>query len=177
MLAPHGFSVAPANFYRTELFLLEGNPPRVELSGFKARALPYFIQDVIAWLPDNDFRLLWIQHDGDYHPRLNCVISRIRTGFGEFRSIAEAPGHLFPPNRYREQDQTLIDTQLQEDLGLLVGLVATMLLGDWEAKLLSSTQDFVEIWEGNMCFYSKDPERLKAAKSLAGRFELNLGLE
>ncbi len=177
LLALYGFEVAPENSYRTELFRPEGNPPRVELSRFQTRALPYFVQEVVAWLPDNEFRLFWIQHDGDHHPRLNCMISRIRVGFGEFRPIAEAPGHLFPPNRYCEQDQTLIDPQLQDDLGLLVGLVATTLLGSWEAKLVSAARDFVDIWEGNICFYSEDPARLDVARSLAERFDLHLELE
>jgi hypothetical protein len=144
-----------------------GGRPTLDL-----RRLPEFIEALNRWLPNDDRRLLWVDHWDDLFPSACALFVMARAGLGESRSIADAPGHLFEAHSYHERDQLRIDEHQSHETGILIGLASLLIMNGWDGWLLSEgSLERVEFWEGNLFFHSSTGSKLEEANRLLEQFE------
>jgi len=130
-----------------------------------------FTEALNRWLPTDGARLLWVDHWDDSFPSAYAVFMAARAGFGETRSLSEAPGHYFEKFPYHERDQLLISDRQARQTGILIGLLSLLMIEGWDGWLVASdVADRIEFWEGNVFFHSSDKMRLAMAKDLLHQF-------
>jgi hypothetical protein len=161
------FSEAEANFRSTGInvplldagrrkpLTFEIASPQMRVSGrptVDIPQLPEFISEINGWLPDHRHRLLWIANFEPFYPSVSDAFDAIRIGTGELRSLPDAPGHMFDPFPYAEQDQLKISREQGREVSLLIGLVSLVMAGGWDGWLIADhTHDRIEFWEGTSC--------------------------
>jgi hypothetical protein len=177
ILGPSGFSVSLEHgWYRRGLVLEESQARRQTRIGGRPTIDPVllaqFALSMVRWLPTARHRMLWIDHwDSDY-PAVSELFNAARAGMNETRSISAAPGHLFDPHPYDQEDQTEIPPEQAKQVGVLVGLMALIMIGGWDAWLVANGSiDRVEFWEGNIFFHTSDPVAHARAAALLTQFK------
>jgi hypothetical protein len=97
-----------------------------------------------------------------YHPEMH-LFSQLRKSFGETRSLADAPCHVFEPSK----------------AGLLIGMFALTISYQWKATLYAPGGDFiVHNWEGDFLeIYCSDSALSQLARELAIDFGLDYKAE
>jgi hypothetical protein len=144
-----------------------GGRPTVDASH-----LPYFAGALNRWHLPNARRLLWLDHWNNDTPGAHDFFSAVRRGFGEERSLFDAPGHAFEPHPYDEQDQTAISSEQARETGVLIGLASLVMFYGWDGWLVADgSSDAIEFWEGNIFFHSIQKSRLVEASSLLQDFD------
>jgi hypothetical protein len=116
-----------------------------------------------------------VDHCNDLFPSTYSFFLAARRGVGETRSPLEAPGHLFDAFPYHERDQQEISEAQAGEMGLLMGLMTSLVLNGWDGWLVSSAgEERIEFWEGNVFFYATVNARLTDAKRLLNEFGCSL---
>jgi hypothetical protein len=118
-------------------------------------------------------RLFWIDHweEGLYGAE-QAILAAARLGLGETRSVEQAPGHLFEPYDYDEEDQLLVSREQAHAMAVLTGLVTLTLMTNSDAWLIADgSSDRIEFWEGNIFFRSQDSARMTRADELLTTFK------
>lgn len=130
-----------------------------------------FVGALNRWLPNNQRRLLWIDHWTGEVPSTHALFIAARTGFGESRSISDAPGHLFKEYPYHEEDQLRISGGQAAETGVLIGLTTLLMMNNWDGWLIADgSSDRIEFWEGNFFFHSSEDRKLKDGDELMKQF-------
>jgi hypothetical protein len=172
LLGPAGFTVNLAQqSYRTALVLdgpisdlqrrVGASPPD------DIRGLQRFLEAINVWLPSDRARVLWLDHFETGMTGDDAFLLALRRGFGEARTLIEAPGHYFEAQPWREQDQQLVTPAHAAALSVLVGVASTLLLTSSDGWLIAEgCADRIEFWEGNIFFHASDKRRLSEAKTL-----------
>ncbi len=138
----------------------------------EASSLTQFVNAINLWLPDKSNRLLWIEFQETAPHDIGGLASAARRGAGEARSIYDAPGHLFEPLNYNQQDPLELSDDQAREISLLLGLLCLVICGGWDAWLISdATTDRIEFWEGNIFFHSSDAAKIKSADALFSKFK------
>lgn len=144
---------------------VDGRPPD------NATTLPYFVNDLNGWLPNNTGRVLWMYDWDNNFPSPFEAFIAVRRAAGEARPISQARGHYFAPFPYHEQDQVEISEAQNTETGLLVGVVILVMCAGWSGYLVAEDcEDWIEFWEGNLFFYSHETEKVAAAEALLTRW-------
>ncbi len=176
---PLGFKVNDEQrWYRRELVLDRGAEKRQARRDASPpsdpRSLPAFIMAANRWLSvEPGARLLWVQHWEWGNPYdSEAFVRAALLGAAEPRSFDEAPGCLFDPHPYENLDFTEMAPEHTRELGFLVGLMSMLIVTGSDGWLLAEgSTDRVEVWEGNILFYSDDAKSLERAKSLLRSFD------
>jgi hypothetical protein len=172
LLGPAGFAVSlDHRWYRTALTLdakVAGRQARVGASPpDDLRGLQVFLEGVNRWLPSKTARVLWIDHFESSVLGDDAFLLAMRRGFGEQRTLAEAPGHYVDPQPWHEQDQLLVKPDHAGALSLLVGIAAVLLITGSDGWLVApGVTDRIEFWEGNIFFHSAGSRRIDEATKL-----------
>jgi len=161
--------------YRIGLKFIENYYAKQNRIGFEyvenKLSLSYLAKKLISWLPSCKNRLLWIEHWNFDNFSLGELAFLARKGMGETRSFSEVPGHFFRDMPFKEIDACELDEVQKSNLSFLAGLISIMILESWDGWLIASdAQDRIEFWEGNVYFYSNNPEQISNSKSLIGEF-------
>jgi hypothetical protein len=133
--------------------------------------LGYFVEALVRWLPQNHGRLLWIN---DWTVDLGSsfeAFKEIRQGLGEIRNLKEVPGHYVRPFSWT-WDQVEMTQDQAEQTGILSGMLFMVMGSGWDAWLLAEDcGDAIEFWEGNVLFYSSNPEKIADASAILRDFD------
>ncbi len=127
-----------------------------------------FAHRLSLWLPGDGFRLVWVDHDeAGLFPNISPLLHAARRGAGEARSVIEAPGHLFDAAPWHACDEEDVPEAQRQDVQIMAGILGLMLLDGWDGWLIGEgTFDRVELWEGNVFFYSRSGTQMDAAREL-----------
>lgn len=173
-----GFSVSLAHArYRSALVLDDQRAARQARIGARPPSettqLLDFARALNRWLPTLRSRLLWIDHWGTgVYGADGALIDAARRGLGEMRGLEEAPGHLFGPHDYAEEDQAKTAAEQSQAVALLAGLIVQVLISGSDGWLIAEGGvDRIEFWEGNLYFHAQRAERIAEAEALLQHFE------
>jgi hypothetical protein len=172
-----GFSVSLKHAYRKALILadpVDGRQTRIAAEQpSDIGRVEFFVRALNRWLPTNCSRLLWVDHwdTGSFGGQENAIVSAAWRGLGETRSPEDAPGLYLDPQDWDQEDQTEIPASQAEALGILTGVVTTLMITRSDGWLVSEGgTDRIEFWEGHFFFHSADRKQLDRANEIVNEF-------
>ncbi len=137
----------------------------------EAGSAEVFAAQIMEWLPAGDERLFLLTHWLTYPDRRVPLFELIRRGWGEDRSLSDAPGFLFQSAENENVEERQKPTNANE--AILCGLVFLSICYTWEGYIISmNSRDFIFLGDGFVQFSSTDSAKIDEAKSLIETFQL-----
>lgn len=130
-----------------------------------------FAAQILEWLPPGRERLLLLTHWITLPDRGVPLFEFIRRGWGEHRSLSDAPGFVFGGggSAYVGEEQEPPDIESV----VLSGLVFLSLCYTWEGYIASvNCHDVIFLGDDFVQFSSTDAARIDEAKSIMEMFKL-----
>lgn len=135
--------------------------------------LGYYIEDSIYWLRPNTDRLLWLTSAGGPPVPFFGAFRAMSVGVGATTELVAKPICYFDPQSWISDPGATTTADLGE-MEVLVGMLILIVVGQWDAWLLSSkTTDAVEFWEGNVLFHSSEKQRMTEARKMQRRYKVS----
>ncbi len=126
-----------------------------------ARGLGYDAYKIAKWLPAESQCLFWITNWGA-SVCMDNLMSKVRIGCGESRTLGEVRGHLF-------------EMAEESDLDMLAGFVFMIISFSWQAYIVSADgRHHIYLGDQFMTFSSPDEKKMDAAKDLVAELELKI---
>lgn len=123
------------------------------------RVLAQYAAYLAGWLPCDTTRMLWVSGGWD-KVSLN-MFEKMRKGFGESRSLTDAPGHLF-------------EASDQENC-LLTGFAYLMMACDWCGYIVPECgNEFVFLGDEHVVFSSTEVPKIREVSDLVAHYGLKV---
>ncbi|THH34721.1 hypothetical protein E4Z66_17280 [Aliishimia ponticola] len=136
--------------------------------------LPFFVYTFMECLPNNAGRFLWIDRFLSAQPSLVPTLEALRKADNELRSPYDVRGHYFPKECFSVPDYAEMSREQEYESDLFVSLMCLALLSGWHAKVLFLVPtSYVQLWEGNIFFYSSEPHRVFRATEVFNNYDLS----
>jgi len=131
---------------------------------------------IIGWGGFSGARLLWVSSTFSVYPDVSRLYYGLLARFGDSQSLMDRQAILFDGLGGDIYD-VFADESIREEVETLVSALSVILLGSWDAFLLSEASgSFVEFWEGNILFYTSRKDAASEAEAIIAEFELPAGM-
>jgi hypothetical protein len=131
--------------------LMTDVPRCLNLSGFASRAA--------GWISDRAERMLWISNWNTDPPEGLSLFEASRRGWGENRSLFEAPGHIF--------------NNSPDDSIILASYCCLILAFNWEGFVVAAKdREFIYLGDEYVVFSSSQSEKMNEVTALRTAFHL-----